>query len=382
MPPKPQQKQKKNPQNGTVQQQIHSKKSPSLMRRIKGVPRSLLGSLDERRYICALTDPFSPDANGAQIPDFYPFPLVPMKCVAIGTANADGGGNISHMITSHPHIVCAASGGSAFISSLPSWANNTTTAHLDIANLSSKYSSYRVVAFGCRIKLLQQPLNAQGRLLVAAVPCPATRVLNARILENTAIDDSTFNEVVCGIGLDALSGDTLSTILSLPESAEISCAHMINKNVDLVYRPCTHGAMMFNPTTRVGLASGTTGLTDAEGWDTATGAITSPAVTVDAMNPTLLDGHVAWIIRGLGFPNNGLTQLEYEFVWHVEGTPAMTTSTNGVGMMVPNAPEAKYGAGVLQRCLQAAFKNDFIKESAVDIAQSVVSTAFRYGMGF
>lgn len=377
MPPKPQQKQQK---KGTVQQQISSNKQNQtvrLMRRIKGVPRSLLTSIDEKRYMCALTNPWNPEANGAQIPDFFPFPLVPMKSIVTGTCTTDVGGNLTYLVTSHPHVTIQATGGSPFTSSLPSWASNTSTAHLDIADLSAKYSAYRVVGFGVRLKLLTQPLNATGRLLIAAVPCPATRVLNARILENTAIDDSTFQQIVAGIGLDG-AGDQLSTILSLPESAEISAAHMVGKNVELVYRPCTNGAFMFSPTIRTGVASGTTGLTDAEGWDTATGTITSAVVTTDAMNPTLLDGHVAWLIRGIGFPASAVA-LEMEFVYHMEGTPAMTATTNSTGMMVPTGPEAKYGPGVLQRCLQAAFRNDFIRESAVDIAQSVVSTAFRMG---
>jgi hypothetical protein len=338
--------------------------------------RSIATTVDERRYRMCLKDPFSTEANGAQVPDMFPFPLATFKARCVQTINTGASGTFGVMVTPHPYLASSTFTGSQS-GPLTIYTANNNAAGLVPGALSGRLTNFRVVGFGVRIKNLLQPTAVTGKLIMACVPGQGNRCLTTKLYENEAMDLTVQSTNVGGVGLTSANGSIPSSILELPESCEVSVASMISRNIDLVYRPLTMRAMEFQATTGIGntTAANAVGIADAPYWDVATGLVGDTAVTAGAHTLIDLAGFPVWYVSGVGLPVSTSNVIELEFIWHLEGVPALNASTTSVDL-VADAPEAKYGWDSLGRILRDAFNDDMIRSSVVMGAQTAVSTMF------
>jgi hypothetical protein len=369
-----------NGQNISKKQKPKSKTSGLATIKIVSQPRSIrrIGTtVDEARYRACLRDPFSVAANGAQVPDLFPFPLATYKAKFTNFVKTGTDGGVDFMLTPHPLLMAWIFAGAAdFDTPLRNYSTTPKAKAIPKDALINKFSCYRVVGYGAKIKLTQQPLNVQGKLLVACVPATGDRALNWRLFESFLVDDTVGSQTLGGVQLSNGGVDIPDTILELPDSMEIALAHLINNDLELVYRPLNQSAFFFQPT----MAHGTTGAVGGSGvgdvvtWDTALGDITQDAVTSGAHLPIDLQGMPIWYVKVMG-ATSVTTVLEIEMVLHLEGTPSISATSDAVEL-VADAPQAVYGFDALARVLRDAYRDPFIRTVAVQAAQSVVSTNF------
>lgn len=280
-------------------------------------------------YQLALLDPFDPRAEGCRIPDLYSTPTACYHLRGILPISSTPSGTCAFALLPSPLVsaidTSSASGGNTCIGIGASmqWFNQNPAVYYatNPTNLSAIYSTQRVVAAGWKLRVVVPPLNRAGKIIVVPVPMvdevPGWNVLDTYTGNASSVAASIF-------GSSNISGIASSAILALPGAKEYSLEELAQTDVILRDRPTGARAFDFH-STATGTswnAAANTALSDMEVVNTTSGAV----IRQDRADPTRMVGHMGYLIVGLGL-SNSLPSLDIEYVYHLEGTPAILSST-------------------------------------------------------
>lgn len=223
---------------------------------------------DPRAYVVALSHPFQPEAQGAQIPDLFSFPTQTNVTRQVFTVSTDGSGNCDFVIQPNILSTIAAkniltngttgtvtsqiSGGNAWFQS--EVQNGFSEFGLvDPAQLAQIYARYRLVAMGVRIKSLIPPLNQQGRIICAKVPSLSHMAVYSSGLETgiqpnmagvypAQTPNATWEDYLGYYELPGIDGSGFisNSMLSLPSAHENSVSGMsLDNGLEIVPTVCS-----------------------------------------------------------------------------------------------------------------------------------------------
>lgn len=273
------------------------------------------------RYAFALAHPFSPEAEGAKVPEPYAQPTVTYRFKRVVTLTTNAAGAVDFAV--FPHLGISAAqyvGTSAGLSNAgPTNLPAGVLMYSSNANFQNLLRSYRVVSYGVRIKSNTTFNNTTGRIYVARVPAatdyPAWVVPAGTTLG--AISD------MMNIPIDSAGGIT-SSIIALPKAAQYTLSELHQESgVELITHPIGPSAIDF--------LDGV--LTTGE----------SPAGTAVNYQAGYYSGR-GWqqfLIAGDGLPATAQV-LTLEIIYHVEGTPLINSSTGA--SMIPSGMVAAVGS--------------------------------------
>jgi hypothetical protein len=139
-------------------------------------------------YPIALSHPFEPEAEGAQVPDLYTFPtqtsMLRTQFTLIAPPSSNG--NVDFVV--QPNLFCTVaasapySAGGSFnpIQGGVPWTQSVVTqvgqnqfweaGMVSVSQLAAQYARYRLVGWGVRVRSLIPPLNQQGTIVCTKVP--------------------------------------------------------------------------------------------------------------------------------------------------------------------------------------------------------------------
>lgn len=295
------------------------------------------------RYAQALVDPFHPDAMGARITDEYFYPSVPQFNRLALTLTSSSAGAVQGLFTPSPIMLYA---DTTLTTGALTGANLYPHApgcyySISNANLTNKFASYRVVAFGVKIRTLMSPFTVTGRLVLAPVP-----------LQNTLVDEALF--AATGTPTPAQVIDNLTNIagtgapvpvgiLDLPGSIEVDAAELLDRQILFSARPVGPGARMWrNMDNSPAWSSNVFAAPDltfflpgGPGAQITTGALPTPYCT-STQSARFMQDYVGLMIYGSGLPaSTGVFDLEV--VYHLETVPVPTATVSGVPDPIPSA---------------------------------------------
>jgi len=225
------------------------------------------------KYLMALTEPFDPGAQGAQIPDMYSFPTETQVVRCEFIIRNDANGNLDFIITPSlfQTLICGSPSGSPNVSIAQIggvFCNDFSTVTGSLSqNATSWISSgvckpevvysqmarHRIVGMGCRVRCLAAPLNQQGRLFMASFPSPRlsfpTRIAgNVNDNINTGASLATYKEICTWLDLPDpdSAGYQTTELLNVPEMVTTDVSDLsIMGPVQWVNKPTSTGNVAF-----------------------------------------------------------------------------------------------------------------------------------------
>jgi hypothetical protein len=324
----------------TIIKNPQKKKSPRKTSPKYVVQRPMQTDLRLRRYELALSDPFHPDAVGAQIPDMWSAPTIPYHTQGTMTISSNASGVASVVLTGNPLYslidMTTDSVSNANVGMQQQGASLDIYGATSIGQLSANLSSCRVVAVGYRMKNQIPPTTATGRLIVASIPTvghpPGINLAGNGGVSNTTVFQTMSGVILQNDGYTTTTTGIPSSILSFPESIETTIQSIISTSVEARIKPITPQAFQFHSTNLVTAVS-STGKSATEIFtvnDVPTYYDNEEVVNYEGMNMLLL--------RFEGLPANTVV-AEIDFIFHLEGAPSYVA---GNGTLVAAAPPAAH----------------------------------------
>jgi hypothetical protein len=291
--------------------------------------RNLIGN-----YLAALTEPFSPNAQGARVPDQWSFPTVTYRSRGTMVFSSDSSGVASATFFCNPLISCINNDGATVTGGMSQYANSPVVwAAATQSSLSGVLASYRCVGGGISIRSNLPPTTATGRFIISHVPVASpgigTSVLNSASI---VVDAESACGFILGLDTGGTSNPWPADILELPDSQEFTVQDVISQSVECHFKPITPLAFGFcDAADNLRLNAAATYKAGASSFLVSGGT----AATYD--NPGEIDmrGWDAFLIRAEGLPVSTTAAFEVEYVYHYEGNPAMVTTA---GALEPNTP--------------------------------------------
>jgi len=306
----------------------------------KVVPYDKGKSLDEalNRYKLALTDPFHPDAIGAQVPDMYSYPTATYHAEGTVTIASNAGSIANLLLNWHPFAsMVDMTGASVNSTGMSAYTNSTTTyAAVSQANLAAVLTNWRLVGAGFQIRNLQPPTTATGRLIAASIPTvgdmPGPANLSANIIPNRYVAS-----LITGIDTGAVNTGFASDILELPEADEITLQDIINEVFEIHLKPLSPDAFNFHSAQNYVATNTTQDLVGGAAFTVGTGVIASGSA--DNANLTECAGWDCVLINANGLPASTNNCFEIKYIYHFEGTPSLPSTQ---GTLVPGSNITKH----------------------------------------
>lgn len=299
------------------------------------------GNDDLQQFKLALRDPFNPRANGARVPDSYCFPTVTYHYRTSMQLVSDAQGLINFAVFPSPALTAAIGQGSVPNGATAFTANNQVFYLVNPTELVSKLTEYRVVAWGVRILAKDTAFAAKGKIMVAMVPTTANAPSWNTLQTASATDTGVVTEYIAGFNINYLS----VSILNLPAVKTYSMQDLLHADIEVSGMPLNESFYDFRGTAdRSATAwSGTTVLGDEM---VATGTALTNATTLGRKDVASVRGGVAVLISAVGCPVT--TQaFDVEVVYHLEGTPNISSAAGGVSGLIPSAQAVVNGSTVL-----------------------------------
>lgn len=294
------------------------------------------------KYVAALTRPFDPEAEGAQVPDQWSFPTATAVLRGnITLSTRDTTGNVDFVI--QPNVLACVAASNSFVgtnkqvSGPNEWYNTVPAAGLGFSEigltnatlLAAQFARYRVVGFGVRIRSLVAPLNQQGKFLFCKVPSMNTfaNYAAASAQYSTWGDYLSYYElpgqdttgyVSTGINSLPTVHETMQSTLSADGGLEV-CGSICSP-VAYEWRDGANAHAMGHTTT---------GLVVSQGIEQTS----STLATLNIQDPDFLrqGGWSTIVCRGNGlFPSSvsaGTAVLDIEVCFHLEGIPPVSSSS-------------------------------------------------------
>jgi hypothetical protein len=284
----------------------------------------------------AIVRPFSERAIGARMPDSFAVPTVPSRFEARFTLTSDDEGNCGGVFLPCLHLTWLALNGTLTGSLTQIPANGSfLAAMLNYTGVSSRYTSFRVVAVGFEVLNIQPPTTATGRVVLATVPMNGPIPGPQCIGNVSAITPQSI--MYNGAGWDPITGWSTvapyvpSSIESLPTSAQYTMQELMTRPVQASIRPNNMDAFDFitagNPYTDPPGPIPIGGGAHFGLGTTLSGSVGAAPLAYD--HPSQINAARGW--NALLLNATGLTPdvpcLECRIVFHLEGFPQIDSSS-------------------------------------------------------
>jgi len=323
-------------------------------------------------FATALVHPFNPEAVGCKVPDLFSFPTTAYHTRAtftMGGTSTNTTGNFGFVAMPSPYATlfdistsgqCVITKGGAV-----RFPNLTNVYGLSLeSQMASVCTDWRMVGGGIRIRNLQAPISAQGRIYVAVVPVtdglPPQLYLNSGT--TSGVPNSTGLDAIyanCGLPTAALMNS--SAIQNLPLANDYVVSSLVaGDEIDInfpVFHPhfytfkCGASDYRYNSTSN----QGDWGLT-------ATSSLSSNPGIRDNMS---IQGSAAIVVYCEGFPTTQSSFLELDIIQHFECTPVVaTSSSSGIQPTPASLPAVQEGSSALvEKVLSISNRpNNILKE--------------------
>lgn len=299
------------------------------------VNKKRIGSERFGSYKMALHRPFADEALGARVPDMYSAPTVTYHTKGTVSVASNTLGVASLLLTPNPLAsMIDMTTASVSATSMYNYVGASSVyAATSLVNLQNAFASYRVVGMGIRLKCIQAPTTAVGRLIVAPFntstggPGPAS--LGSVSWQNQQLAQlfgSPFVGSSTTTGLPA-------TIIELPCSQEYTLQDMITNTVEFWAKPVGPGAFEFHNLYNVTAITGQATYQNLQSATVINGVVSTAGN--DLEDTSSFKGWQGVLIRGEGLTAS-TTAFEVEYIYHFEGTPASPTTV--AGQIVPTVP--------------------------------------------
>lgn len=348
-------------QSNQVKALVSAPTKPKKQKKVKQPAHGKRHTDEVAAYFAGLHDPFSRTARGVRYLDPVSYPTTTAVSEGIFNVVTDANGRAAFAMFSDPFLSLIAVAGSAQSSSGGAWPSNPTCWYTaTTGQLAGVFSTYRTVASGIQIRNLQQPVSTQGRLYAAK--SSGTGWIPGPIFMNETASQQDLMNIVLGIS------DVDSRILTLPESMETTMQDLIQNCLPITSRPTSAACTQFkNPMTYNQWAV-----------ERLVGeAIFQPVpLTLIQVEPSNAHsyGRDVILLNFTGCPPN-TTVAEIKYVYHYEGTPAMTGSA---GVVTPDSMGMtnfmpRTAAAIEASAAQKAQNNSSWVEDAADTAKKIAS---------
>jgi len=276
-----------------------------------------------RTYRAALSDPFSSLAQGARVPDMYSVPTttrhITRRCTIV--SNASGEFDLVVLPSAYFHAISPRGNivGGGNWATLDGLTVNNAVLYTSEIGLAAQLTNYRIVGYGVQLVGTASLTNTQGMIAIATLP--AEGFLNSKgavggQASNFANAAASVANTLTAYGVpNSSSTVAINSMLSLPNSVETSMVSISEHPITVTPKICSPSAFNFRLTTDMGPGFNITSQTSA--------------VSVSAGNASWLSfgGHESIVIAGSGLPNS-TNVLEFEIIYHLEGTPYITSTAN------------------------------------------------------
>jgi hypothetical protein len=208
---------------------------------------------------------------------------------------------------------------------MPQYSTSVSTYGLLSSTMATISSNFRVVSCGWKISCTQ-PIGINGGrtgwLFIAPLPTspdfPSDEALSTTNILAAAAGNRLTERIPAGT--IASSG-----LLELPGAIKVSLSEMGSQCIMLCDRPTSFHYADFYPTAdAAGITATLTEATDIV-YTTATGVVGNNTFAA-SVNLTAQPGHTSYALWFEGLPAAAQNLVDIEFIYHIEGTPLVTTT--------------------------------------------------------
>ncbi len=270
------------------------------------------------------------------MPDEYSFPTTTFHNRSSITLTTSATGEASLALYPSPCFSGVIGNGTISWSGAQSYSGATTAYRaVQQSQLAGQCESFRVVAWGIRVRNLQAPGTATGMLEIAQTPITDS-IPNYNVLSTSSILPADLLNL--SLGAVATSGK-FASLLAYPESDEFAVQELMANDILVSGKVCSSEWLRFlNPDTDTVL--GTSFLNEG-GLVSSAGAVSGSGLN----DVTSAAGRTAILLRLRGFPAS-INVLDLEYIVHFEGQPSSTSNTTidlgsaQINMVNPNEVKA------------------------------------------
>lgn len=312
------------------------------------------GSAD--RYRLALTNPFSETALGCRVPDQFYAPTATLTLREVASLSNDANGNADCIFL--PSVINPVFSTRSSISNGATMITPNGTSYVngcianDSSSLYSKVTNHRIVSWGIRIRNTTAVTSAQGALTVALVPIhERMRVPNRGTIGGQQAVGTGASGFDLGLWLDAAGIPKTGTGVT----ARVDIASLL----DFPHHARYQGPQLSEETFEIHpKIVSPSGLFLRNSQDSTWGSDMQATTSVSYVQPgdasyLMCDG---WTAIAVGFSGGsstvGAQTFEVEAVYHIEGSPNVTSST----IFIADTPISEHnplGALVAQAALNS-----------------------------
>lgn len=316
------------------------------------------GGEECRRYARSLLDPFNAGLGDVRVPDEYAFPSQTFTVKPRFTINTSAGGAFSVVLfpsMQQPATIFEGSLGTGSVGAI---------------GIAAQLSSYRIVSWGARIRLMLNQAQVQGEVAYACTPSSHYVILNSptiggQVASGTAASNLSNQAqlMVTGlpwVGTGAAAKPDFSALGSMPWSDVRSTANLYNKMIEFHGKVSSPQAFQFRQSKD-----------QYAGFDTIS-QTSSAYITSGDANYLSAHGWNDICIAGTGFPAS-VAAVEVQMVYHVEGTPQVgQTGTAGVQVVADIRQATLSDPLAWYEALRKAADSPWVKV-ATDVGKTVMA---------
>jgi len=312
-------------------------RAPPRLERIKlikggGVGRGKISDLE--CYKMALSNPFSDQAIGAQVPDMFSAPTITYHSHGTIIVGSNASGIASLLLSPNPLLSCIdmTTGSVTTTGQKPYVSNPTMYMAASFTVLAATLASYRVVGCGWKIRNLIPQNTCTGRIIVAPVVLVGTES-GPLTLDNVASANYLQANFATGYNAGGTTVGFSSDILEIPAAFEATLQDVTVDSIGMVSKPVTPMAFNFVNTVLSSQynAGGSLNAVGSGLYAPGTGLVSSSENGGDMIQ----GGWEAFLLRAEGLPASVANCFEIQYTLHLEGTPVYQS---GPGLILPAVP--------------------------------------------
>lgn len=276
-------------------------------------------------YRACLTNPFSPMAQGARVPDMYCVPTATRHITRKFTlaTNASGEADVCILPSAYIHAFSprgSVVGGSS-LTTLDGVTLTNATVTTSASSLSAQLTNYRIVGYGVKVIGIASMTTNAGSATLATVPAEGylnTTDTVGNQASNAANAFHTMARWLTSLGIpNASSVVSVASLPALLNSVETSLVNVSERPITVIPKICSPSAFKFRQSADQGPGFNITGQTSV--------------ATVSAGNASFLEvnGQETTVIAITGCPAS-TSMLDIEVVYHIEGIPFISATAGQI----------------------------------------------------
>ncbi len=326
--------------------------------------------LEVRKYMAALTDPFSERACGARVPDQYSCHTTTFELRATHSVQSVGG-TIGVWVLPNVVTSLVVPDGTFTGSSTITWLDGTTTPTVrrwgfDSTTLGNKLQNYRVVGMGVRVTNLSSMTNAAGKLIMGTYPINAYYATadfniggNAPAVNTGGTGSNTLSK--WGV---PFSGGTVdyASLVNYPGTKVVSALEAAEGEYDIIPKPCQPSAFEFREPN------------DSYQGFNFPGMLSGTSRAAGDASYLKLDGFEAAFVGMTG--GSGINNtLDIEIVYHIEGAPIIVAGTPSAAFINQQGTASPVNISGFFGALESALKLPGVRKvvhTAADMAHPLL----------